>query len=86
MHHDEHETTRNWLQRAIGVLRGGSMPWTNEVEVEELHQQVQDELTASVPSSEETGSQTWAYAGLVNAIKRCAGGGIAFEDEEDEVE
>ncbi len=83
-HHDEHETTRNWLQRAIGVLCSNNMPWTNEVEVDDLHPQVQDELTASALRSEETDSQTWAYAGLVNAIKRCARGGIAFEDEDED--
>lgn len=84
MHYDEHETTRNWLQRAIGVLCSNNMPWTNEVEVEELHQQVQDELAASEPPVEDARSQqTWAYAGLVKVLKRYVGGSIAFEEDEE---
>ncbi|WP_129630285.1 hypothetical protein [Candidatus Oscillochloris fontis] len=84
MHHDKHETTRDWLRRAVGLLRGGNMPLaTNEVDVAVLHWKVQDVLAASEPPAEDTRSQqTWAYAGLVKAIKRCGGGSLAFEEDD----
>ncbi len=84
MHHDEHETAHDWLRSAIGVLRGGNMPGANEVDVTDLHRQVQDSLTVSVQLFEETESQTWIYAGLVKVLKRYVGGSIEFEPDDEE--